>query len=217
LSTFWAVNLTFREHDLTRKDIVTFGACETGLMPFLFKSRDAHSIDWLVALSTNGTSSLMVVFLAIRLTFIFEEFAIRESFVTFGASEVISVPVFIECSDCSSVSYGLMAFSAGISEQFIIMLEAVWIFIFFEEFSIRERLIADSAAEALFMEVLVQGFKITSFDGFFATRAGWKERRFITFEAVSSAIFIEKLFRSNVFSAIGARKAREMIKSTQSL
>jgi len=216
-STIWTVNVSFRKHDLAREDIVTFGAGEAALMPLLLESRDTHSVDRLCTFSANGSSSLVIMLLAIRETFVLKELSIGERLGATSASEVVSVPVFVESCDCCSVNDGLVALGAGVAKQFVVVLETIRILILLIELSVGKGLVADSAGEAMLVEVLVESLQVTTLDGFATTRTSWQEGTFVASQTICFSVFVEKLFGSNVFSASSAREALEVIKRSQSL
>jgi len=202
---------------LPGKDVAALGAGETVLMPLLLESGDTHSVDWLSTFSADGSPSLVIVLLTIRQSLVFKELSVREGLAALGAGEVVSVPVLVECSDGSSVDDGLVTLCTGVSEQLVVMLEAIGVLILFKELSVREGLVEDSTAEAIFMEVLVESLQIASLDHFSAARASWQERAPVTAETVGLAVPVEKLFRPDLLFAAGTREALEVIKRAQCL
>jgi len=176
-------------------------------MPFLIECRYTQSINNLSTFSADGSSSFMIVLLAVWETLIFEELFVGEWFAAFGAGEVISVPVFIKSRDCSTIGDGLMAFSTGESKELIIVLMAICIIVFLVEFTIREWCITNRAVEAFLMEILVQCLQVFSLDFFSATRAFWQEGGFVAIFAICFVIFDIEFFSSNFLCAFFTYKA----------
>jgi len=217
LGALGAINLAFREHDLTTQNAIAFGAGEAILMPFLLESRDAQAIDDLVALCTDGAASLVIVLLAVGETLVLEELAVMEGLAALVAGEVVLVPVLVEGRDGSAVGDGLVALGAGEAEQLVVMLLAVGVVVLLVELAVVEGLSAGGAVEAGLVEVLVEGLQVLALDFLFAAGASGQEGGLVAVLAVGVVVFHEKFLESDFLVALSAAEAGHVVQGVESL
>jgi hypothetical protein len=186
-------------------------------MPLLVQRTDAHAINRLAAFATNSASLGMIMLLAVRLTLNLEELAIRKRLGTSGTVEVLAMPMFAQSFNRSAIADGSMTFGTGKSEELIVVLQTVGIFVLLVELSILKHRMTNGAIEALLVKVLVQCLQVAPLDALEAARALGQVRLLVADDAIRLVVSVEKLIGADLVSASIAGKASMVIQSSQHL
>jgi len=99
-------------------------AAETFLVPMCIESYDEFCENWFLTHLAGRGEFLIVTLLAVRFSFIFDEYFVVQALVAMTACETLGVP-FIAHGFCAIIENGFVAFRAARTETFVVAVLAV--------------------------------------------------------------------------------------------
>jgi hypothetical protein len=179
-------------------------------VPFLIKSIDTSSSNWLSTTSTKRTSLLVIMNFTVWFACKFEEASSSERLLTISAAEVFRMPLLSKCIYAVSTNR-FVATSTLWSIKSVEVSLTVRSSIALKEVASAKWLQALSADEVIDVPLLAESSNAAIHNWFVAVSAFWTVKLLKALLAVRRAVLLVEVSGSKRFSAVGAREVLWMI------